>query len=156
MINSVCVSQIPFKQIQCFGLTKVIQNCEIHLISRMVQTRHTAERAMEREKWEKAETQKINLSRSVSSFLVWGDFHARSRFACSTISEEKWGTTRSLASATMLGFSCDMFKCRDLICFEFSPNNVSFVAILYQINAHSIMICVGQCYVRFEHPTSVI
>ena len=29
-------------------------------------------------------------------FLAWGDFHARSRFACSTISEEKWGTTRSL------------------------------------------------------------
>ena len=29
-------------------------------------------------------------------FLAWGDFHARSRFARSTISEEKWGTTRSL------------------------------------------------------------
>ena len=152
MINSVCVSQIPFKQIQCFGLTKVIQNCEIHLISRMVQTRHTAERAMEREKWGKAET----LSRSVSPFLAWGNFHARSRFARSTIPEEKWGTTRSLSFATMLGFSCNMFKCRDLICFEFSPNNVSFVVILYQINAHSIMICVVQCYVRFEHPTSVI
>ena len=32
----------------------------------------------------------------VSPFLVWGDFHACSRFACSTIPEEKWGTTRSL------------------------------------------------------------
>ena len=32
----------------------------------------------------------------VSRFLAWGDFHARSRFARSTIPEEKWGTTRSL------------------------------------------------------------
>ena len=29
-------------------------------------------------------------------FLAWGDFHAPSRFARSTIPEEKWGTTRSL------------------------------------------------------------
>ena len=29
-------------------------------------------------------------------FLAWGDFYARSRFARSTIPEEKWGTTRSL------------------------------------------------------------
>ena len=34
--------------------------------------------------------------KGVSSFLAWGDFHARSRFACSTIPEDKWGTTRSL------------------------------------------------------------
>ena len=32
----------------------------------------------------------------VSPFLAWGNFHARSRFARSTIPEEKWGTTRSL------------------------------------------------------------
>ena len=32
----------------------------------------------------------------VSPFLAWGDFHARSRFARSTIPEEKWGTARSL------------------------------------------------------------
>ena len=31
-------------------------------------------------------------------FLAWGDFHARSRFAGSTIPEGKWGTTRSLQS----------------------------------------------------------
>ena len=37
--------------------------------------------------------------RRVSPFLAWGDFHARSRFARSTISEEKWGTTRSLNNA---------------------------------------------------------
>ena len=34
----------------------------------------------------------------VSPFLAWGDFHARSRFARSTIPEEKLGTTRSLLS----------------------------------------------------------
>ena len=32
----------------------------------------------------------------MSPFLAWGDFHARSRFARSTIPEDKWGTTRSL------------------------------------------------------------
>ena len=29
---------------------------------------------------------------------TWGDFPARSRFVRSTIPEEKWGTTRSLAA----------------------------------------------------------
>ena len=32
----------------------------------------------------------------MSPFLAWGDFHAPSRFASSTIPDEKWGTTRSL------------------------------------------------------------
>ena len=32
-------------------------------------------------------------------FLAWSDFHARSCFAHSTIPEEKWGTTRSLAGS---------------------------------------------------------
>ena len=32
--------------------------------------------------------------------LAWGDFHARPRFACSTIPEEKWGTNRSLVKYT--------------------------------------------------------
>ena len=36
-------------------------------------------------------------SGGVSPFLAWGDFHARSRFARSTIPKEKWETTRSLA-----------------------------------------------------------
>ena len=35
-------------------------------------------------------------TRGVSPFLAWGDFHARSRFAHSTIPEEKWGITPSL------------------------------------------------------------
>ena len=30
------------------------------------------------------------------AFLAWDGFHARSRFARSTVPEEKWGTTRSL------------------------------------------------------------
>ena len=36
--------------------------------------------------------------RRVSPFLACGDLHARSRFARSTILEEKWGTTRSLSA----------------------------------------------------------
>ena len=32
----------------------------------------------------------------MSSFLTWGDFHARSRFVRSTIPEEKWGIACNL------------------------------------------------------------
>ena len=42
--------------------------------------------------------------RRVSPSLAWGDFHARSRFARYTISEEKWGTTRSLGTKFFFGF----------------------------------------------------
>ena len=38
----------------------------------------------------------VERAKRVSPFLAWVDFHARSRFACSTILEEKWGTTRGL------------------------------------------------------------
>ena len=38
------------------------------------------------------------MPRRVSPFLAWGDFHARWRFARSTIPEEKSGTTRSLVT----------------------------------------------------------
>ena len=34
--------------------------------------------------------------RKMRPFLARGEFHARSRFARSTIPEEKWGTTHSL------------------------------------------------------------
>ena len=44
----------------------------------------------------------------VSPLLAWGDFHARSRFACSTIPEEKWGTTRSQGAFAIV---FDQFKC---------------------------------------------
>ena len=37
-------------------------------------------------------------------FLAWGDFHARSRFARSTIPEEKWVTTRSLFDKRIKGY----------------------------------------------------
>ena len=43
-----------------------------------------------------AHARKGDTRRLVSPFLAWGDFHARSRFARSTIPEEKWGTIRSL------------------------------------------------------------
>ena len=33
----------------------------------------------------------FSLSLANLAFLVWGDFHVCSRFACSTIPEEKWG-----------------------------------------------------------------
>ena len=41
----------------------------------------------------------------MSPFLAWGDFHARSRFARSTIPEEKWGTTRSLVTYKLIIFA---------------------------------------------------
>ena len=46
---------------------------------------------------EKGETRLVFLSpRRVSPFLAWGDYQAPSRFACSTVPEDKWGTTPSL------------------------------------------------------------
>ena len=50
-----------------------------------------------REKATRGGREKNDSPRRVSPFLAWGDFHALSRFARSTIPEEKWGTTRSLA-----------------------------------------------------------
>ena len=41
----------------------------------------------------------------MSPFLAWGDFHAHSRFARSTIPEEKWGTTRSLVTYKLISFA---------------------------------------------------
>ena len=38
----------------------------------------------------------------MSPFLAWVDFHARSRFARSTIPDEKWGTTLSLKQANVV------------------------------------------------------
>ena len=39
------------------------------------------------------------------AFSAWVDFHARSRFARSTIPEEKWGTTRSLNARNANGYA---------------------------------------------------
>ena len=52
-----------------------------------------AERAKRERTWKSPHARRAIC---VSPFLAWGDFHARSRFAPSTIPEEKWGTTRSL------------------------------------------------------------
>ena len=38
-----------------------------------------------------SEVPHFSLSPPRLEFLAWGDFHARSRFARSTIPEEKWG-----------------------------------------------------------------
>ena len=51
---------------------------------------------------------------SVSPFLAWGDFHARSRFARSTIPEEKWGTTSSLWNISNL-LAAVLFFLRDTV-----------------------------------------
>ena len=48
-----------------------------------------------------------------SPFLQWGDFHARLRFARSTIPEEKWETTRSLILKVDHNIS-DSFLCHSL------------------------------------------
>ena len=45
---------------------------------------------------EKGETRWGERKCRVSPSLAWGDFQARSRFARSTVPEEKMGTTRSL------------------------------------------------------------
>ena len=63
-------------------------------LSRLRVVPHFSSRIVERAKRERA----WKSPRRVSPFLAWGDFHARSRFAPSTILEEKWGTTRSLES----------------------------------------------------------
>ena len=46
----------------------------------------------------------MKITSRVSPFLAWGDFHARSRFARSTVPEEKWGTTRSLSFSPSFRF----------------------------------------------------
>ena len=53
------------------------------------------------------------------TIIMWGDFHACSPFARSTVPEEKWGTTRSLILT---------------ICFQIIPiNAVGQWSILYSI-----------------------
>ena len=45
----------------------------------------------------------------MSPFLAWGDFHAHSRFARSTIPEDKWGTTRNLAKTQIMSLGKSQF-----------------------------------------------
>ena len=73
----------------------------VQLSSRLRVVPHLSSGIVERERETRARVkitprEKVT-PRRVSPFLAWGDFHARSRFARSTIPEEKWGTTRSLA-----------------------------------------------------------
>ena len=69
-------------------------------VSSGIEERAKRERAWKSPHARKGDTRrgerKMRSLRRVSPFLAWGDFHARSRFARSTIPEEKWGTTRSL------------------------------------------------------------
>ena len=59
--------------------------------------------------------------RYVSPFLAWGDFHARSRFACSTTPEGKWGTTRSLSEGRHCFTSFYQWTRRVSLFFKISP-----------------------------------
>ena len=43
--------------------------------------------------------------------LAWGDFHAHSRFARSTIPEGKWGTTQSLSNSPLLAIPFARVNC---------------------------------------------
>ena len=71
------------------------------------------------------------------SFLVWGDFHACSRFACSTISEEKWGTTRSLLNTPLPG----IFFRGDWIYFNFELDCLSWSSLhINHEEANAIML----------------
>ena len=62
------------------------------VLDRLRVVRHFSSGIVERAKRKRA----WKSSRGVLPLLACGDFHARSRFARSTIPEEKWGTTRSL------------------------------------------------------------
>ena len=55
----------------------------------------------------------FSLSPPRVAFLAWGDFHARSRFARSTIPEEKWGTTRSLGDRQPAPHSFKGFRSKE-------------------------------------------
>ena len=54
------------------------------------------ERAKRERAWKSPHARKGDTRREEKKIPAWGDFHARSRFAFSTIPEEKWGTARSL------------------------------------------------------------
>ena len=66
-----------------------------HLSSGVVE-RAKRERAWKSPHARKGDTRHFSLSPPRLAFLAWSDLHARSRFARSTIPEEKWGTTCSL------------------------------------------------------------
>ena len=68
---------------------------------------HFSSGIVERVKRERAwKSPHARRARRVLPFLAWGDFHARSRLAPSTIPEEKWGTTGSLC----IGQPSDLYR----------------------------------------------
>ena len=89
-----------------------------HIYIRLRVVPHFSSGIVERAKRERA----WKSPRRVSPFLAWGDFHARSRFARSTISEEIWGTTRSLHIHVYFYFICKVNWAyyKGLVSFVFS------------------------------------
>ena len=72
---------------------------------------HFSSGIVERAKRERVKITSREKRRHAAPFLAWGDSHARSRFARSTIPEEKWGTTRSLVYGNPLHvFKKQMFN----------------------------------------------
>ena len=65
--------------------------------SRLRVVSHFSSGILERAKRKRAcKSPHTRKARRGGPFLAWGDFHARSPFARSTIPEDKWGKTRSL------------------------------------------------------------
>ena len=76
-------------------------------------------------------------SRRVSPFLALGDFHARSRFARSTIPEEKWGKKSSLLPWQLVCF----LRCQLRIIGDRTWKNLTLSAILTEILCELLFIC---------------
>ena len=55
--------------------------------------------------------QTLTVSPPRLAVLAWGDFHAHSRFARSTIPEGKWGTTQSLSNSPLLAIPFARVNC---------------------------------------------
>ena len=97
----------PWESIRLFFRLRVVPR----LSSRIV------ERAKRKRVWKSPHARKGDTRRGLAS----GAFHARSRFARSTITEEKWGTTRLLPPPRRLTISPE--KCL----FLFSKTGVTRV-----------------------------
>ena len=72
--------------------------------------------------------------RKMKPFLAWGGFHARSRFARSTIPKEKWMTTRSLQYCISRNFR--------VISLRFAIFLMLFCAVFIRISGISVLFCV--------------
>ena len=89
-----------YERDNCTGRLRVVPDFSSGIVERAKRERAWKSPHARKGDTRRGERKMIFLSpRRVSPFLAWGDFHARSRFARSTIPEEKWGTTRSLRNA---------------------------------------------------------